>query len=724
MITKREEYKRLVMESFCNLLEEKGLDWKRGWNLTSDAPRNAITERTYRGINRVYLAIYAIRHGLKDPRWATFQQIADPNEVYHKGEKWHLRKGAKGLPVEYWMPFDLKQKRIVSWEHYRKWMQSEERKPEEFSLKVKFTTVFHASDIDGIPTYEKEVIQNPFTVTKTVETIAKNMGVPLLYDGGNQAFYRPAEDKIHLPEPGQFLSEYDLNATTLHELAHATGHTSRLNRKSLVTYGEDLRPYEELVAELSSSFMGYVSEEEQTGEHLKNHKAYLQSWIQELRNDPKVFMEAVKEAEKVTYYMEYQAELISQLEYQEQTGKILEIQAEGVVQFDKAEHSEKESEKETKMDQNFSLSSQKNRMEALKERGYRFDPADKREFYDRIKREISIIGYAGRLGFTPVRKGRYWSLREHDSVIIDPEKNCFWRNSGLGSRTSGSVIDFAMAFGDMSLVEALQTLEKEIDTSSFIQKQANLAHTEDQRRNEKEQRKEGELQLPERGGNMKRVFAYLIKTRGIDPEIVQAFVDHKQLYQDQKGNCVFVAWEEETPVFGCIRGTHTEKRFLKDVEGSSYEKGFYIKNGSCFTIMTESVIDAMSVMSILKAQGLDYAEYDYMILAGVEKAEPVLRKIGANDTQRIFLALDNDQAGRDAAVRIEETVQRLGIQVEQMLPAEKDWNKELVEGKKAGKELKFFRGEEREVKRNQKKEGMYRARGFLPEQSFEDCLEH
>mgnify|MGYP003098833260 FL=1 len=87
---------------------------------------------------------------------------------------------------------------------------------------------------------------------------------------------------------------------------------------------------------------------------------------------------------------------------------------------------------------------------------------DKQEVYRMIKEQVKIVDYASRMGFTVIRKGRYFSLKEHDSVIIDPEKNCFWRNSKLGNGNSigngGSIIDFLLEFTDRSLNEVLREL--------------------------------------------------------------------------------------------------------------------------------------------------------------------------------------------------------------------------------------------------------------------------
>lgn len=71
---------------------------------------------------------------------------------------------------------------------------------------------------------------------------------------------------------------------------------------------------------------------------------------------------------------------------------------------------------------------------------------EREDIYTKIKQDIQILDYAAIHGMKLQRVGRYYTLQEHDSVRIDPDRNCFWRNSGIGVTTTGSVIDFATAF--------------------------------------------------------------------------------------------------------------------------------------------------------------------------------------------------------------------------------------------------------------------------------------
>ena len=91
---------------------------------------------------------------------------------------------------------------------------------------------------------------------------------------------------------------------------------------------------------------------------------------------------------------------------------------------------------------------------------------NKSEKFRRIREEISIVDYASRSGYTIVRKGKYYSLKEHDSVMIDPVKNTYWQNSvpGYGECKGerGSIIDFAVRFNGMTVYEAIKEFENMI----------------------------------------------------------------------------------------------------------------------------------------------------------------------------------------------------------------------------------------------------------------------
>lgn len=298
-----------------------------------------------------------------------------------------------------------------------------------------------------------------------------------------------------------------------------------------------------------------------------------------------------------------------------------------------------------------------------------------------VKSNILITDIAREIGFTPVKVGKYYTLKEHDSVRIDTAKNCYWQNSVAGygnGAKGGSVIDFMMNFTGRNAQEVTYELSQRVKQDNFQMKASAVSMS----RQEKQTEKKGKLTLPEADVNMRRVYAYLLKTRLLEPNIVQEFVQNKMLYQDRHGNCVFVSRDKDgQPEFACLRGTSTQKRFVGDIANSDYQKGFYIDNGASKTIVTESVIDAMSVMGILQAKGINYHAYNYMPLAGVAKDESLMNKLKEKPVKELYLALDNDDGGRNAAEHIKELTSELeeaDMFIHDAFPEyTKDWNEEI-----------------------------------------------
>lgn len=292
-----------------------------------------------------------------------------------------------------------------------------------------------------------------------------------------------------------------------------------------------------------------------------------------------------------------------------------------------------------------------------------------------VKSQVAIIDLAQDFGFTLVRKGRYYSLKEHDSVMIDPDKNCYWRNSNPGNGVylgqGGSVIDFAMEFASYSLEEALWNLGKRIDFSACSMNGCTSRKTV----------KPKHLRLPSMGKNMHRIFAYLIKTRMIRAEVVQDLVKRKQLYQDSHGNCVFVSYGKDRQAdFACRRGTNTRIPFYGDVAGSDYTKGFYLDYGADKIYVTESVIDALSVMTLKKE---DACRWNYLSLCSVGKWIAVCSYLDQPSIRGIWIGLDNDDPGIDAGKKLARKVKesRPDMQIYFDFPPEKegkDWNEVLI----------------------------------------------
>ena len=320
----KEEYRAELAEAFAHVLEEKGLEWRKEWNgFGSGSPHNAITKANYRGCNAFWLSLIAMTKGYPDPRWVTMNQIMDSAGKYHPNEKWHLKKGSTATYVEYWYPYDTVTRSAVTWEQYRADLATG-RDEKEYTLSTRYTAVFNASQVEGMPEVQYAA-KSDISQDMLVRTLSENMQVEILLDGGDQAYYSPLHDEIHLPAPEQFSSEYDFNATALHELSHSTGHYSRLNRPQSALFGTDEYAYEELVAEMCACFMGAELQTEAAPKHIENHKAYVQAWIRGIQEKPETLVRAIKDAQAAASYMDLKAGLISEKEYEKTRSSVMEV---------------------------------------------------------------------------------------------------------------------------------------------------------------------------------------------------------------------------------------------------------------------------------------------------------------------------------------------------------------------------------------------------------------
>lgn len=328
----------------------------------------------------------------------------------------------------------------------------------------------------------------------------------------------------------------------------------------------------------------------------------------------------------------------------------------------------------------------------MKKQSKHFSKDEMKEMSDYLKNNIPIIDIAVDLGFTPVRRGqKYFSLKEHDSVMIDTEKNCFWRNADNTKGASGSVIDFLIYFGSENVTGAYKILyekaggQNDLYNRLFHYNEA-IAETQNSRTiQEKAQvfsKSKGstpELVLPKPDITMKNVFAYLTKTRGVPSAIVQEFVDHKMLYQDQLKNCVFLSYDGKKPVYGCKRGTNTYRKFVGDCAGNDYIHGFTFCNpGANKLYIAESVIDGMSRMAMFMQNGVDYHEYNWHFLAGTQKTESLLQYLD-QDIKDITIGVDNDKSGHACAEEIEKLFLSKDKKVQIEFPKKKDWNLDLLD---------------------------------------------
>jgi len=254
-------------------------------------PYNPTSGKAYRGMNAVWLMSRAEARGYGDPRWMTYRQAQEARA--------QVRKGEAGSVIQFWKwqglePVrDADGKPILDHDGHPTRQMVRYDRPRVWSA-----VVFNAAQIDGLAPPDNRPSLPEWERHQSAETVLARFGTPIRHVSGDRAFYRLADDTITLPERAQFPSADRYYATALHEVGHATGHPSRLNRESLgQPFGSEDYAREELRAEIASMMLG---EQLGIGHDPGQHAAYIGSWIRALEDDPREIFRAAADAEKIT----------------------------------------------------------------------------------------------------------------------------------------------------------------------------------------------------------------------------------------------------------------------------------------------------------------------------------------------------------------------------------------------------------------------------------------
>ena len=254
------DHYQILTDSIIKKMED-AVQYEKPWFSCDLLPYNPVTGTKYKGVNVLSLS-------------------------EETGEKIMIIKGEKGIPV-----FKAMQKTFTK-------VNEDTGEESSFSLwnQVYAGTVFNASQLTGMPPL-KELPKIDFEDVEEAEKISIAMqeasGLKVVHSAEGRAYYVPSEDKVHMPNKEHFKSVSLYYRTLMHEFGHSTGHEKRLNRKfGSSGFGSPEYAFEELVAELSSYFMGAnlgLPYDSQTHE---NHAAYLKSWIGALQKDKKMIFKA------------------------------------------------------------------------------------------------------------------------------------------------------------------------------------------------------------------------------------------------------------------------------------------------------------------------------------------------------------------------------------------------------------------------------------------------
>jgi antirestriction protein ArdC len=278
-----------VLESVLSLLRlsSEMLHWQRTWAPGTVNPHNPVSGTRYSGSNAIWLEM----QGRSDPRWMTCKQAQSVGA--------RVRGEEQGTRIQYWKLTDqvpLKDgngRPMLDADGNKVYRTVQLDIPKVFSA-----VVFYAEQIEGLPPLE--VKAPDWDRHERAESMLKVSGADIRHDQADRAFYRPATDRIHLPARDSFKSADTFYATALYELGHWSGHPSRLDRDLAHPFDSIGYANEELRAEIASLMIG---DQLGIGHDPGQHAAYVKSWIQVLKDDPKEILRASRDADKITAYV-------------------------------------------------------------------------------------------------------------------------------------------------------------------------------------------------------------------------------------------------------------------------------------------------------------------------------------------------------------------------------------------------------------------------------------
>ena len=255
-----------ITERIVALLAQGTVPWHKPWKARTGLPRNLVSQKPYRGIN-VFLLLAM---SYESPFWLTFRQALQLGGT--------VRKGEKSCPVVFWKQTTFEDK--------------ESDEPQKKRL-LRFYHVFNMAQCDGLENCTAPVETPVNGICKPEDMVAHMPQPPLIKHSMTRAFYSPREDCVGLPARERFERAEGYYATLFHELVHATGHKTRLNRATLTEKADfGSNPYckEELIAEMGAAFLcGQAEIAERT---IDNSAAYLNGWLDQLRSDRTLIVHA------------------------------------------------------------------------------------------------------------------------------------------------------------------------------------------------------------------------------------------------------------------------------------------------------------------------------------------------------------------------------------------------------------------------------------------------
>lgn len=270
----------MVTERIIEKLENGVIPWQKPWTGTKSGAYNRVSRKPYSILNQMIL-----QHS---GEYATFKQWTEAGG--------HIRKGEKSEIVTFWKIQLIEEE------------EEDGTKVKKQIPMLRYYHVFHISQVDGVEPKEKIELQElePIEEAERVKREYMDREHLKIYEKiTDKAFYTPTFDYIEIPCKEQYKNVEEFYSTLFHEMIHSTGYYKRLNRLESganAGFGSETYSKEELTAEIGSAMIlnRLGIETEKT---FKNSSAYIQNWLQVLKNDNKFIISASSRSEKAVKYI-------------------------------------------------------------------------------------------------------------------------------------------------------------------------------------------------------------------------------------------------------------------------------------------------------------------------------------------------------------------------------------------------------------------------------------
>ncbi|MBL0869740.1 MAG: DUF1738 domain-containing protein [Phycisphaerales bacterium] len=275
-----------ITNQIVTMLEQGVVPWRSPILGQTHAghPKNLNTGKPYRGVNVFLLAFTAFVKGYESSYWLTFQQVQQRGGTVRRGERSTMVVFFK--PYEVTDPSDGETKTVPVLRYFR-----------VFNAQAQCENV-HVPDTPKYTPTQFEKIEAADAIVKGYKN------GPIVEHLGARAFYRPRTDTVTIPDPTRFSTPEEYYATLMHELAHSTGHSSRLDRK----IDTDPKPFgspdygkEELIAEMAAAFL--CGEAGIRPAVIDNQAAYLAGWLGVLKSDKRLVIAAASAAQRAAEHI-------------------------------------------------------------------------------------------------------------------------------------------------------------------------------------------------------------------------------------------------------------------------------------------------------------------------------------------------------------------------------------------------------------------------------------